>query len=37
VGGMLPKNKHRQRRLGRLYVFSGAKHPYQKELSKINN
>ncbi len=34
VSGMLPKNKHRQPRLNRLFVFVDDKHPYQKELKQ---
>lgn len=32
VGGMLPKNKLRDKRLARLFVFADDKHPYAKEL-----
>lgn len=28
VTGMLPKNKLRKKRLGRLYIYEGAQHPY---------
>lgn len=34
VGGMLPKNKLRDRRLARLFVFAGETHPYTKEFEK---
>lgn len=34
VAGMLPKNKHRQDRLGRLFVFADDQHPYHKQLEK---
>jgi len=34
VGGMLPKNKLRDKRLARLFVFADDKHPYTKELAK---
>ncbi len=34
VGGMLPKNKLRDRRLARLFVFADDVHPYQKELGQ---
>lgn len=33
VKGMLPKNKLRADRLGRLKVFSDDKHPYQDKLT----
>lgn len=32
VSGMLPKNKLRDRRLTRLYIFSDGKHPYQDKF-----
>ena len=32
VSGMLPKNKLRDRRLTRLYVFADEKHPYQDKV-----
>lgn len=32
VSGMLPKNKLRDKRLARLFVFSDANHTYQEEL-----
>jgi len=32
VSGMLPKNKLRDRRLARLYVYPEATHPYQHKL-----
>ena len=34
VSGMLPKNKHRDPRLARLYIFSNAEHPYTHKLQK---
>lgn len=34
VGGMLPKNKLRDKRLARLFVFADDKHPYAKELGQ---
>ena len=33
VGGMLPKNKLRDKRLARLFVFADDKHTYMKELA----
>jgi large subunit ribosomal protein L13 len=36
IGGMLPKNKLRDKRLARLFVFAGDIHPYTKELEKKN-
>ncbi|OGK11874.1 50S ribosomal protein L13 [Candidatus Roizmanbacteria bacterium RIFCSPLOWO2_01_FULL_37_12] len=35
VSGMLPKNKLRDRRLARLFIFADEKHPYKEKL-KIN-
>ena len=32
VSGMLPKNKLRRRRLKRLFIFTGAKHKYEKKF-----
>ena len=32
VAGMLPKNKLRKKRLARLKIFTGLKHPYQDKL-----
>lgn len=32
VSGMLPKNKHRDQRLTRLFIFSDEKHPYEEKL-----
>jgi ribosomal protein L13 len=29
---MLPKNKLRDKRLSRLFVFADAKHPYEDKL-----
>ena len=34
VSGMLPKNKHRKRRLRRLFVFEGEEHPYSDKFEK---
>jgi large subunit ribosomal protein L13 len=34
VGGMLPKNKLRDKRLARLFVFADDKHPYAAEFQK---
>lgn len=34
VGGMLPKNKLRDKRLARLFVFAGDVHPYASEFEK---
>lgn len=34
VGGMLPKNKLRDKRLARLFVFADDKHPYAAKLQK---
>jgi len=34
VGGMLPKNKLRDKRLARLFVFADAVHPYEAEFEK---
>ncbi len=34
VGGMLPKNKLRDKRLARLFVFADDKHPYAAEFAK---
>ena len=34
VSGMLPKNKLRDRRLARLFVFPTEKHSYQHKLKK---
>ncbi|MCX7880930.1 MAG: 50S ribosomal protein L13 [Patescibacteria group bacterium] len=32
VSGMLPKNKLRDKRLKRLFIFTDEKHPYQKKI-----
>lgn len=32
VSGMLPKNKHRDPRLARLYIYPEANHPYTHKL-----
>jgi large subunit ribosomal protein L13 len=34
VSGMLPKNKMRDPRLARLYIYEGAEHPYGDKFSK---
>ena len=34
VWGMLPKNKLRDRMIKRLYVYSGAVHPFKDKLKK---
>lgn len=34
VGGMLPKNKLRDKRLARLFVFANDQHPYSKEFAE---
>lgn len=34
VGGMLPKNKLRDKRLARLFVFADDQHPYAKEFAQ---
>jgi large subunit ribosomal protein L13 len=34
VSGMLPKNKMRDPRLARLYIFEGAEHPYGDKFTK---
>lgn len=34
VSGMLPKNKLRNRRLARLYIFPGEEHPYKDNLKQ---
>lgn len=34
VSGMLPKNKLRDRRLARLFIFPDENHPYAKEVKK---
>lgn len=33
VSGMLPKNKHRARRMARLHVFADDKHPFTDKIS----
>lgn len=35
VGGMLPKNRLRDKRLARLKVFEGTQHPYEKNIVRI--
>lgn len=32
VSGMLPKNRLGRKMIGKLYVFSGSKHPFEKQL-----
>ncbi len=32
VSGMLPKNKLRQRRLTRFFIFTGEEHPYKEKF-----
>ncbi|KAF9582568.1 54S ribosomal protein L23, mitochondrial [Lunasporangiospora selenospora] len=34
VSGMLPKNRLRDPRLGRLFIFEGAEHPYEQNIVK---
>jgi len=34
VSGMLPKNRLREPRLARLFVFEGEDHPYQQNIIK---
>ncbi len=34
VSGMLPKNKHRKKRLRRLFVFAGAEHNFGDKFGK---
>ncbi|MCJ1225237.1 54S ribosomal protein L23, mitochondrial [Toensbergia leucococca] len=36
VRGMLPKDRLREPRLGRLKVFEGAAHPYKENLMKVD-
>lgn len=33
VSGMLPKNRHRDRRMTRLHVFAGSNHPFKDKFS----
>ncbi|OGK38620.1 50S ribosomal protein L13 [Candidatus Roizmanbacteria bacterium RIFCSPLOWO2_01_FULL_42_14] len=33
VSGMLPKNKHRDVRMTRLYIYTGETHPHQNKLA----
>lgn len=35
VSGMLPKNRLRDSRLGRLKAFEGAAHPYKENLVRF--
>ncbi len=37
VSGMLPKNKHRDPRLARLYIFENEQHPYADKLASSNS
>ncbi|MBP7967201.1 50S ribosomal protein L13 [Candidatus Woesebacteria bacterium] len=37
VSGMLPKNKHRDQRLARLYIFENEQHPYADKLANSNS
>ena len=34
VSGMLPKNKHRDRRLARLFIFVDENHPHKDKFNK---
>jgi large subunit ribosomal protein L13 len=34
VSGMLPKNKLRKQRMANLYIYAGAEHPHQAQLTK---
>jgi len=34
VGGMLPKNKLKDKRIARLFVFADDKHPYAEKFAK---
>lgn len=34
VSGMLPKNKHRDVRLARLFIYKDDKHPYSEKINK---
>ncbi|KAF9391301.1 54S ribosomal protein L23, mitochondrial [Podila verticillata] len=34
VSGMLPKNRLREPRLGRLFIFEGEVHPYEQNIVK---
>jgi len=36
VSGMLPKNKHRDQRLGRLFVYNDETHPYKDKFKEQN-
>lgn len=33
VSGMLPKNKLRDRRLARLHIYAGTKHPFENQIA----
>jgi len=37
VSGMLPKNKLRDRRLARLFIFKDEKHPYESKFETRNS
>lgn len=37
VSGMLPKNKHRDQRLARLYIFENDQHPYADKVSSVQS
>lgn len=37
VKGMLPKNKLRDKRLGRLFVYPDENHPYKDKFKKVKN
>jgi len=34
VSGMIPTNKFRDQRLGRLKIYAGSDHPYQDRINK---
>ena len=36
VYGMLPKNRLRDKRMTRLFVYTGDKHPYTEKFTKNN-
>ena len=35
VSGMLPKNKHRDPRLARLFIYKGEAHPYSHKIGTV--
>ncbi len=37
VSGMLPKNKLRDKRLARLFIFPDGRHPYEEKFEIINS